>query len=419
MMNMRSKCNIIFLLCSIFNYAQQPTRTYERELLGITDLWHKIDLPVSAFAKASPYLNDLRIKGITAGNDTVFAPYILKTTDEQTVVAPVDFKIINQSNTGNTYYYTFQRAGKEVINHINLNLKNTNFNWTASLEGSNTDGNWFTILENYRIINIDNDYTTYNFTKLDFPNSQYNNYRVAIKATEKPDLTSATLQLITKKDGVFNTYNVRSTITTQHKEDKHTVLFVTLEDPAPVSNITFTIKNKTDYYRAIRIQYVTDSTQTEKGWIRNYGNLLSSTLSSQEPSSFKIPSNYLKQLRIIIENEDNEPLDIAVSEVKGYLVSLITRIDKPAKYVLAYGDRSLSAPKYDISAFENDIPINLKPLALGNERTIKTFAKKAAKDPLITKIVWLWIVLGIIMVLIAWYTYKMTRKKPKLHNYFD
>ena len=62
-------------------------------------------MPNYVFGEVSDNLNDLRIFGITAKNDTIEAPYLLIKKEEKIIREEVDFKLINQSKKGNDYFF--------------------------------------------------------------------------------------------------------------------------------------------------------------------------------------------------------------------------------------------------------------------------------------------------------------------------
>ena len=74
-------CLLLFV-CS-FSYGQMEHYNYKREVEEISGQWCKIILPNEIFGKTSNNLTDIRIFGITASNDTVEAPYLLRLTTEK------------------------------------------------------------------------------------------------------------------------------------------------------------------------------------------------------------------------------------------------------------------------------------------------------------------------------------------------
>ena len=398
---------LLLLLCS-YSYGQIDQYTYKKELLGITDQWHKVILPEEIFGKVSPDLSDIRIFGITAVKDTIEASYLLKLKSDKIVDKEVNFKLLNSTHNKKGYYFTLEVPTEEAINQLKLDFKKQNFDWKLTLEGSQNQKEWFTVVDDYRILSIKNADTDYQFTKVTFPSTKYHFFRLLIKSKENPDLVKVNAAFNEINNGSFNNYNVVNIKTTQEKKEKITILEVDLKSPVALSVVEIKVKDTFDFYRPFSIQYVSDSVKTEQGWKYRYETLSSGTLSSIEKNEFKFESTILKKLKISISNQDNEPLNIETITVKGYVHELIIRFTEPATYFLTYGNKKATKPNYDIERFVSKIPVILPVLNLGKEQKIDK--KDLTKEPLFKNKIWLWLLMGIIILVLGWFSIKMMNK---------
>jgi len=99
-MNLKINLFRCFLFCCTSTlFGQLDTYNYQRELKGVTDQWHQIQIPKTVFGKINPSMSDIRIYGITAINDTIEAPYILEKTKGVASHVAVPFKQINTVKT--------------------------------------------------------------------------------------------------------------------------------------------------------------------------------------------------------------------------------------------------------------------------------------------------------------------------------
>lgn len=409
---MKFKINIIcslLLLTSLFAYGQMEQYDYKRELQGITDQWHKVTLPDEIFANLSPNLSDLRIYGITTKNDTIEAPYLLRLSTEKIKTHKINFKKVNTSYDVNGYYFTFEIPTKEPINNINLDFNQQNFDWRLKLEGSHTQQEWFTVLDNYRILSIKNQETDFTFTNITFPDTKFRFFRIGINANEKPQLSAATVTLKEVSNGSYSTFPVRKFKTTNNQQTKQTVIDIDLTSPVPVSRLNITVKDIVDFYRPVIIQYLVDSTKTEKGYFYNYKTLTSGTLNSFENNKFKFSSTLMQRLKVIIHNEDNQALTIDKVIINGYMHELIARFTEPASYYLTYGHKKVRGPQYDIDRFAEKIPQVVLPLKLGVEQVI-LHKEVSGTQALFMNKNWLWAIMIIIIVLLGWFSIKMIKK---------
>lgn len=399
---------LLFIVCSI-SYGQIEKYSYQRELKGISAQWHKIILPNELFGKISQDLSDVRIFGITTENDTIEAPYLLQLATEKTSSKQVAFEIRNTSYNDKGYYFTFEIPSTEPINQIKLNFSQKNFDWLIQLEGSQNQLDWYTVVDNYRILSIENELTDFQFTKLKFPSSKYRYFRIHIDSKEKPELTLASIAQMETTDGKFRNYTNKKFDINENRETKQTEIDIELKLPVPISNLKIDVKDSFDYYRPVSIKHLADSIKTEKGWKYNYNTLTSGTLNSIEKNEFKFVSTTVQKLKIYIHNQDNQPLTIDTIQVKGYEHELIARFTEQADYFFTYGNKLAAKPHYDINRFTDKIPINLSALDMGKELIIDK-EETLSIEPLFENKTWLWIIMCLIMVLLGWFSVKMIRK---------
>jgi hypothetical protein len=383
---------------------------YKRELKVITDQWHKIILPNELFGKTTQNLTDFRIFGLAESNDTIEAPYLLRLTSEKISIKDVAFKTLNSSHNDKGYYFTFEIPIIESINQIKLDFKQENFDWQIRLEGSQDQNEWFTVIENYRILSIKNNQTDFQFTKVTFPSSKYRFFRLFIDSQEKPELSVASITQNDITDGTFRKYSVKKINGKENKQTKQTEINVELELPVRVSNINIGVSDTFDYYRPVTIKYLTDSFKTEQGWKYNYSTLTSGTLNSIEKNEFQFSSTTVQKLKIYIDNQDNQPLKIDTVEVKGYVHELVARFTDHATYFLTYGNKKAAQANYDIERFTENIPETMTALDLGDELTIEK-EEVQVTAPLFKNKIWLWTIMTVIILLLGWFSLKMIRKK--------
>ncbi|NEW79559.1 MAG: DUF3999 family protein [Gelidibacter sp.] len=409
-MTLKAKISAIFLLlfCS-FSYGQLDQYDYKRELQGITAPWHKVILPEEIFGKVSPNLSDIRIFGITAAKDTIEASYLLKLKAEKIVDKEVNFKLLNSTHNEKGYFFTLEVPTEEAINRLKLDFKKQNFDWKLTLEGSQNQQEWFTVVDDYRILSIKNAETDYQFTKVTFPSTKYRFFRLLVKSKENPEMVTVKAALIMMSNGSFNNFDIENLKTIQHKKAQLTTLEIDLKSTAAVSSIQIKVNDTFDYYRPISIQFVSDSVKTEQGWNYLYKTLTSGTLSSVEKNEFKFESAIIKKLKISISNQDNEPLNIGAIVIKGYVHELLIRFTEPATYFLTYGNKKTTKPNYDVERFVSKVPNTLSVLTLGNEQKIDK--KDPTKSPLFKNKIWLWLLMGIIILVLGWFSIKMMNKK--------
>ena len=409
-MRIRTRFNLIaLLLCSTITLAQIGDYNAKREILGVSEQWHSLELPTSVFENGKDNLADIRIYGITA-TDTLEIPYLMRIAKEERTQKEIAFKLINVSNRQDAHYFTFEVPTQEILNDVELDFKNENFDWRLTLEGSQDQLQWFTILEDDRILSIKNSQTDYRYTHLNFPNAKYRYYRVSFRSETLPELKTAKIFLEEKKPAHYTMANIAKLENLRLKDKKQTVLEIALKGRVPISFFSLDIKNTVDYYRTFRLQYVKDSVSTEKGWKYNYRTLYQGTLNSIEKNEFNFNTVLAKKLKLIIEDDDNQPLEIKEVKVKGYVHNLIARFSEKGDYFLVYGNPNAHVPMYDIAHTTNAIPDSLTKVELGKEIQIPK-KPKDLETHLFENKMWLWGIMGIIIMVLGGFTLKMMSKK--------
>jgi hypothetical protein len=408
---MKTKSNLILLLLVIlWNYGQAQLHSYDykRQLDGVSGQWHKIEIPNAIFGNLKDDLSDLRIYGLVE-KDTLEAPYILDVSSGGNTRKEVHFKLINTSSNQNGYYFTYEIPKSDIINNIYLDFRDENFDWRIWLEGSQNNKEWFTLLENYRIVSIKNNQTNYKFTELSFPDSEYGYYRLLVQGETRPKLNSATISLNQMVEATYRDYPVANFIV-KEGEANTTHIEIDLKQIVPVSYVGLNVLDKVDYYRSVQIQSVADGVETEKGWKYRYLDLHKGILNSIEDNEFKFASTLARKLHIVVGNNDNEPLEFGDVEVKGLIHQLTARFDQKADYYLAYGKANARIPRYDLLNSAANIPEVLPALSLG-QQTIIAKKEGTVVSPLFENKLWLWLVMGAVILVLGGFTFKMMRNK--------
>lgn len=408
MVNLNNLLTLFICLIPVCLVSQMDSHQFKRTINGVNDLWHQVVLPNDIFEKTSTDFSDVRIYGVNVSGDTIEAPYFLDVNADRVSTKKYSIKQLNSSHSKNGFHYTFEMPQNAQYNRLNLNIKQKNFDWRLILEGSNNQTEWFTIIDDYRIVSIKNNVTSYSFTDVVFPLSNYRYTRLTIKSVETPQIANTSIALTQIDSGKLKVYNTIAEKHTINKASKQSTFDIDLEFTVPVSILKVNISDSLDFYRPLSIQYLHDSFKTDKGWKYNYRTISRKTINRLESSTFSIPTTRAKKLRLIIDNHDNQPLTIKAVSVCGYQHALIGRFHEQADYALFYGNDKLRLPNYDIHHFKGRIPKVMRKVSLGSE--IQLFSgHKPITGPLFSNKMWLYGIMTIIILVLAWFTLKMMK----------
>jgi hypothetical protein len=159
------------------------------------------------------------------------------------------------------------------------------------------------------------------------------------------------------------------------------------------------------------VEYVSDSAQTPKGWTKYYQSFFNGYLTSYSPNNFNVTYDLAKEIRIIINNLDNPPLQIKNITVSGPAVELVALLKPEDACFLYYGSKTISKPEYDITYFQEKVPGTYEQVSVGSEENLTTPIVKG--NPLFESKVWLWVIMIAVMAVLAFFTLRMMKAKPE------
>lgn len=206
----------------------------------------------------------------------------------------------------------------------------------------------------------------------------------------------------------------------ENRQEKLTEITVDLPQHAPVHTVRIHVADKLNYRRHFFLMTRVHSDRSKpvkEPYIYDY--VTENDLRSGKNNSFSIDTQFAEQFRILIHNDDNAPLTIDSISVEGPAYQLMARFPADGNYLLVYGNPNALAPSYDIVNFP--IPGHGIPVDVGGELKLplkpSPQAPKATatteKEPGISHQTWLYILMGVLIVLIGAFTLSMMRSKDK------
>lgn len=387
--------------------AQTPDFGYARKLPSVKEEgWHAIDLPAAVFKHLRNDYADIRLYQIDG--DTVEIPFVLKTAKDELQSGKVELKTFNVSRQDGKLFVSFEVPGGQTVNHAAFLFEEENYDAVIDLEGSDDRSSWFEITTGERIVSIKTDAVDFRSSTITFPESGYKYLRATISGA-KLTFVSATFRKNILKKGTYLPVEKKLS-TVEDKSAKQTIINLTLNAYQPVSNATVDVASDQDYYRYYSLEYLTDSAQTPKGWTYYYTPLSSGYLTSLHQNEISFPPTAAQKLRLTVFNADNLPVKIEDVRLSRPEISLIAKLSADKNYYLFYGNKSLSAPSYDLVHFTNKIPDSLAHLS-SVEEAVSIRATAENRSPLIQNQWWLWLIMGAVILLLGFFTLKMMQKK--------
>jgi hypothetical protein len=392
------------LLCA--QVQAQSQFSYKRSISGVTqDGWYDISLPPAIFRHLNNDITDFRLYQLNE-TDTVEIPYLRQIHVDEVIRETVLLPLFNKSYRNGVLYLMFELKNSRQVNHLDLAFAETNYFGFVSIEGSDDRKKWFEISKDQRIVSIGNNSTDYTLSAVDFPVTDYRFLRVSVRSDTPLTFRKASFAHHVTSRGAFHDIPLTWRMTTDKKSGTSFV-DIDLQHYMPVNSLQVLTDSAGHYYRSFRIEYVRDSVQTEKGWLKYYGNLYEGHLTSYAPNDFTFDWTVAKELRLVIRDMDNAALAIQELSAKGPDVRVISRL-QPGNNFIFYGASGLRPPSYDLAFFENKIPKQLARPQLGEEERIAE--AQSLTSPLFENKIWLWGVMGVMILGLAFFTIQMMKK---------
>jgi hypothetical protein len=259
-----------------------------------------------------------------------------------------------------------ENSDSEPINNISLSIKNADVTKQATLLGSDDKTNWFALKESFSFAPINNRQEISEVRIVDFPLSNYAYYKLQIDdSTNAPmNILSAGFFEVSSESGKFTELPVKIT-SSDSAHQKRTYIKIRLDTTHVIDKISLSMKGAPYFLRRASINEE-KTRQKNKGetelWL---DELATFELSSKGISVIDLPNTKIKELLVVIENDDNPSLQI--DEVKIFQLNryLTAYLKKNETHTVKLGDIDLRAPVYDIAHFKDSIPQNITTLSTG------------------------------------------------------
>lgn len=245
-------------------------------------------------------------------------------------------------------------------NQLSLIIANSDAAKKYSVSGSDNQKDWFGISNSQTLNDLNNSSTTTVVKTIFYPLNTYHYLKIDFDDQK-------TLPVNILKAGNFNTQLQKNTlqeivpeksVTAEIRSRKETQIHILFDVPQVINQITFEITKPTYYNRkAILYKKVKRETKRKSQIVEK--EIASFELNPNSNNIFTIPEIFEKEFFIKIENHDNQPLSISKIKYHQKPISIVADLNSNEHYHLKTGNKSMTAPDYDLSNFKNNIAHNL------------------------------------------------------------
>lgn len=337
-------------------------------------------------------------------------PYLLRVEAPHSVTEVFrEYKIIDKSYTKNCCTTVMlHNSDQQLLNNIHLIVKNADVSKEATLLGSDDKINWFALKEYFVLSPAENTKGTFDMKIVDFPLSNYEYYSLRIN-----DSTSAPLNVLTAGYFEVKTENGRYTEvpTVKHRKsdsakEKKTYLHIQFNGPQTVDKFELTMKGAPFFQRRAML-YIPKTRSVKGGKNETYNDPVQEIeITSKRPTSIELPALKVKELLIVIDNQDNPALE--VERVTAYQLNryLTAWLNSSTKYTVKVGEQDLNAPVYDISFFKDTIPVDTEVLQMGAFK-FNASDKTSPEATIFTTKVYIWVAVVFVIALLGFMSVRL------------
>ena len=399
---------LIFFLPSIL-FAQMKSYDYCRKInkTGNED-YYSVKITPGIMAKSKSDLSDIRIYNAEE-KDTIEIPYIQEWMGSSIEEFDAPSVLINESYSEKCCsYVTFKFDEKQSINRIQLKIEEDNFDKSVKLEGSNDNKQWVTVREHLRIVGFSNGDMKMKYAALNFPLSEYIYFRLTFDDTNSDKikvLSASTIDVDIRKLGSYSELTVAARKDSINMENKTAEIILDLKQKFFLSQVILFPKKDKDFFRNVNIYYSSGTITSPKGIFENWTMNGSGVLRSDDENKFSFLNAQSSKIKIEIFNHDDQSIEIPEIKIFSEDFRLVSQLPVSDNLFLCYGKENDIGPTYDMVHFEDKIPDKVSEAVYGEEVSRGTVL--AEVNPLFKQKMWLWIILGIVIVIITAFSLRM------------
>lgn len=308
--------------------------------------------------------------------------------------------------------YTVYIGDLKYARELSLLISNSAINKTYSISGSNNQKDWFGLISNQNLSDLNNENGTSIEKIIMFPLCSYQFLKVEFN--DKKSLPINILEIGYFRGDVpitpYSTIEDFKYKISEDKKHKKTIITFSSDNFQRVDGISFDIKTKLFLRNA---SVFVNSTRKVKKRTENFKQEISSfNLNSETSNSFQLNSFFEKEFTIEIENQDNQPLNIYKIKVLQNNVSVIADLKANEKYEVII-DTTLSQPQYDLENFTQNLTADLPLATISNLKKVDSEIKHTSEKSFWEKPVFLWSAIVLALAILVYFVFSMLKDVEK------
>lgn len=403
---MKKLISLVFLLIISFSLAQN----YQGKINKVSENGlHQILLTPEVRSASQNNIHFLRIFD-SKNNEVPYVIYEGKSNNSSLK----NFTILSKTAVPNVATSVII-SNENALNLDNLTLKiaNTSVDKKYNISGSNDQKEWFGLVSNQLISDLNESGKTSVVQNFSFP---LNNYKfLKFDFIDKNSLPINILEASLEENHSVNQSKTELQNFTQKietdKKLKQTKITITFPNPQVIDGIGFDIASPSYYLRDARI--LINKTRAYKKSTENYvENISAFQLNSKSKNRFDVQSFFAKELTIEIDNLDNPALEITKINLFQSPVSILADLKSNENYTLKI-DSTWSAPQYDLANSGIDFNQNYPVATISKLEKLEQSKSKETEKSFWQTPLFMWICIVLAVAIIGYFAVGLVKDMNK------
>ena len=347
----RLKMKKYSFLIALFTVLAGFSQDYTGNLKPLLkDGLHSLMLTSEIRAAANDNFSSLRINDIQKYD----VPYVLIYNTDKRFSVFKSLKIDNKQTLKDSLTsIVIENTNGSKQEHITLQIANTNVSKKYTILGSNNKADWFGLVINEQLRDLNSQQKTTVEKTIYFPLNTYKFLK--INFTDKNSLPINILKVGVYESEFFTQKPIEVTNFKQKKiavkNKKVTQLKFTAAHKQKINSISFKI-NTQFFLRNVKV--IVKKTRKIKKRVETYNVVVARfQLNSKNVNTFVLNNLNEKEFILEIDNQDNPPLKIEAIRVFQKPIYLVANLKQQENYTFTI-DKTLKKPNYDLGNFITD-----------------------------------------------------------------
>jgi hypothetical protein len=359
-------------------------------------------------------LNSLRV--VDFNNNEI--PYQIVTKGKSTKTEELPSKLLNNSYLDGKYNSFVLDFGEErpEVNRLTILTGSKNFTRSVSVEGSNDQAQWNTLVEDFYIFDFSRNIRS-RHSRVEFPRSNFRYLLVKIldDGAGPLEIDGAKAYRVKTERAETESWPFTVIERTENGEDRTTeVLLDAGYFGLPITLLDLEIPSR-NYHRNVRVEASKD--------LEKWTQLGSRVIFNYDMPAFKKSNTRLsfrqnpgcRYFRLTIENYDDKPIEVSAATGTSTVRRIVLPLKGREPHTVFFGAPKAKAPRYDFAHRMRYIQTNTLPrLSLQSRKSNPDYVKPTppAKPMTERHPALLWVVMGTVMVVLALLILSLMRKAP-------